>query len=143
LKLQIGHVVLAGETLVHDLAYVQSEVGRSEQILKDRLDADAMTFTCRRIERALIELESSIKSAKPVSEEKERLQFLQISLKDDYADLTNPATTPSGVAFIIDRINRESEVDVEWLRCQKEELERIAPSRAPSKSRVLSHSITR
>lgn len=143
LKLQIGHVVLAGEALIHDLAYVQAEVKRSEQILKDRLDADAKTFACRRIERALIDLEGSIRNAKPISEEKERLQFLQISLKDDYAEVINPGTTPSGVAFIIERINQENEVDAEWLKSQKEELERTTPVRAPLERRVLSHSIAR
>ena len=124
----IGHKVLGGKDLAFDMELVQAEVARQERILSFQRDSggDPKLFACRVLERARCDALVAIRNARPLSDEKERLQIVKTGMDTEYELLTKNEGTLEQYAEVIARIEKENEVNQEWLSQQKAELERLA-----------------
>jgi septal ring factor EnvC (AmiA/AmiB activator) len=107
---------------------VQAEVARQERILSFQRDSggDPKLFACRVLERARCDALVAIRNARPLSDEKERLQIVKTGMDTEYELLTKNEGTLEQYAEVIARIEKENEVNQEWLSQQKAELERLA-----------------
>jgi hypothetical protein len=135
--------VLAGRRLYQFQDEVRAAIGRAERSLADHEGVDSRVFARRCLDQTKGDLHDAIRSARPVSEEKERLENTLTAVQADYEMLINDDADPAAVLTLITRIEEENMVDLGWVERQKLELSKLPVQPELVHSRSRAHSMSR